>query len=219
MTRIETPGEWGDRDVFQLRPREYFIDNGLIGSTIVAVNALSESSAAYLAPVRVLDMHPDGYPLCEQREVDSQNPPPVLLPDRTALAEWCAYAARYRGDAYERAWERDRGGSRPGGDGLSFLLGNKRRSLHCDYFCTYLDELGVGVALEPCAYDGKRYYTGYYTYGLATVLQQWKNAAGPKHRIVRRADEHALEDVVNLIYGWYDGGESSTVAEPIWHER
>ena len=219
MTRIETPGEWGDRDVFQLRPREYFIDNGLIGSTMVAVNALSESSAAYLAPVRVLDMHPDGYPLCEQREVDSQNPPPVLLPDRTALAEWCAYAARYRGDAYERAWERDRGGSRPGGDGLSFLLGNKRRSLHCDYFCTYLDELGVGVALEPCAYDGKRYYTGYYTYGLATVLQQWKNAAGPKHRIVRRADEHALEDVVNLIYGWYDGGESSTVAEPIWHER
>ena len=219
MTRIETPGEWGDRDVFQLHPREYFVDNGLIGSTVVAVNALGESSAAYFAPVRVLGIHSGGYPLCEKREVDSQNPPPVLLPDRAALAEWCAYAARYRGDAYERAWERDGGSSRPSGGGLSFLLGNKRRSLHCDFFCTYLDELGIGVALEPCAYDGKRYYTGYYTYGLGTVLQQWKNAAGPKHRIVRRADEYALEDVVDLIYGWYDGGESSTVAESIWHER
>ena len=98
------------------------------------------------------------------------------------------------------------------------MLGNKRRLLHCDYFCTYLDELGVGVAFEPCAYDGKRYYTGYYTYGLATVLQQWKNASGPKHLIVRRGEERALDNVVDLIYGWYDGGESSVVTESIWHE-
>lgn len=218
MARVDTPGCWGDRDVFQLRPREYFIDNGIVGTTVVAVNALSETSAAYLAPVKVLEMHRDGYPLCENREVDVQNPPPVLLPDRAALAEWCSYAAEYRGDAYERAWERDGGESRRSGGGASFLLGNKRRLLHCDYFCTYLDELGVGVAFEPCAYDGKRYYTGYYTYGLVTVLQQWKNASGRTHIIVRRGDERALDDVVELMYRWYDGGESSIVNGSIWHE-
>ena len=218
MARIDMPGNWGDRDVFQLRSRDFFVDNGLVGTTVLAVNALSETSAAYLAPVKVLDMHPDGYPLCENREVDPQSPPPVLLPDRAALAEWCSYAAHYRGEAYERAWKRDGGESRRSGGG-SFLLGNKRRNLHCDHLCTYLDELGVGVAFEPCAYDGKRYYTGYYTYGLATVLQQWKNPAGPKHLIVHRGDEHALEDVADLIYGWYDGGEASIVAESIWHER
>lgn len=217
MTRIDTPGSWGDRDVFQLRSRKFFIDNGLVGSTVVAVNALSETSAAYLAPVKVLGMHPDGYPLCENREVDGQNPPPVLLPDRIALAEWCAYAACYRGEAYERAWRSDGGDARRSG-GVSFLLGNKRRNLHCDYFCTYLDELGIGVAFEPCAYDGKRYYTGYYTYGLASVLQQWKNTVGPKHLIIRRSEEHAIDDVVDLIYGWYDGGESSVVTESVWHD-
>ena len=217
MTRIEIPGEWGNRDVFQLHPRDYFVDNGLVGSTVVAVNALSETSSAYLAPVKVLEMHPDGYPLCENREVDGQNPPPLLLPDRAALTEWCAYAARYRGEAYERAWQSDGGDNRRSGQG-SFLLGNKRRLLHCDYFCTYLDELGIGVAFEPCAYDGKRYYTGYYTYGQATVLQQWKNASGPKHLITRRSEEHAIDGVVDLVYGWYDGGESSVVDAPAWHE-
>ena len=218
MIRIDTPGNWGDRDVFQLHPRDYFIDNGLVGSTVVAVNALSETSAAYLAPTKVLDMHPDGYPLCEDRVVDEQNPPPVLLPDRAALAEWCSYAAAFRSDAYERAWERDGGANRSSGGG-SFLLGNKRRNLHCDYLCTYLDELGIGCAFEPCAYDGKRYFTGYYTYGMATVLQQWKNVAGPKHLIIRRGDGHALEDVIELMYHWYDGSGASVVTENVWHEQ
>lgn len=218
MARVDTPGCWGDRDVFQLRPREYFVDNGLVGATVVAVNALSETSAAYLAPVKVLEMHRDGYPLCENREVDGQNPPPVLLPNRAALAEWCSYAAEYRGDAYERTWERDGGESRRSGRGASFLLGNKRKMLHCDYFCTYLDELGVGVAFEPCAYDGKFYYTGYYTYGLAVVLQQWKNDSGCAHLIVHRGDECAIDDVVELMYRWYDGGESSIVNASIWHK-
>lgn len=62
------------------------------------------------------------------------------------------------------------------------------------------------------------YYTGYYTYGLATVLQQWKNAAGAKRHIVHRGDERALDDVVELICRWHDGGESSAVNESVWHE-
>jgi len=31
-------------------------------------------------------------------------------------------------------------------------------------------------------------------------------------------DERALDDVVELMYRWYDGGESSVVNTSIWHE-
>ena len=216
--RIETAGDWGDRDVFQLRSRDFYIDNGLVGATMLAANALSETSSAYLAPVHVLEMHADGYPLCEGRTVDSQNPPPVLLPDRAALKEWCIYAARYRSEVYERAWVKNGGSNQQRGAAASFLLGNKRRLLHCDYFCTYLDEIGIGVAFEPCAYDGKRFYTGYYTYGLATVLQQWKHEDGKTHIIVSRSDCNAIDNVVDKVYGWYDGGEASRMSESLWHE-
>ena len=215
---MDTPGEWGDRDVFQFYPKEFFFDQGLVGSTLVAVNALGPTSSAYLAPVNLVNMHADGYPLCEGREVDSENSPVVLLPNRTTLKEWCSYAARYRAEAYERAWRDDRGSSKGGGWGSSFLMGNKRRNLHCDYLCTYLDELGIGNAFEPCAYDGKHYFTGYYSYGFASVPQRWKNKSGRRHIIVPMNDEGALADAVDLIYGWYDGGSDSVMTESIWRE-
>ena len=188
--RMDTPGEWGDRDVFQFYAREFFFDQELVGSTLVAVNALGPTSSAYLAPVTLVDM----------------------------LKEWCSYAARYRAEAYERAWRDDRDSSKGGSWGSSFLMGNKRRNLHCDYLCTYLDELGIGNAFEPCAYDGKHYFTGYYSYGLASVPQRWRSRSGRRHIIVPMNDEGALADVVDMIYGWYDGGSDSVMTESIWRE-
>lgn len=215
--RMSTVGDWGDRDVFQFYTREALLSKGLVGSTVLAVNALGPTSSAYLAPVTLLDVHQDGYPLCEGRKVDRDNPPVVLLPDRDALREWCCYAAHYRTEVYERAWRADGGQAKSGGRGLSFLMGSKRRNLHCDYLCTYLDPLGIGCAFEPCAFDGKHYFTGYYTQGFATVVERWKNRDGKKHLIVPMNDEGALADVVDLIYTWYDGGPDSVMSASIWY--
>lgn len=210
-------GDWGDRDVFQFYPRESLLEMGLRGSTVLAANALGPTSAAYLSPVVIRDIHADGYPLCEGRKTDRKNPPVVLLPNRAALAEWCTYAARYRTDAYERAWREDDGADKARrGSGWSFFMRSKRRNLHCAYLCTYLDELGVGCAFDPCAFDDDRYYIGYYAYGLSTVVQQWKNKAGKKHLIVPMNDAGALADVVDLIYGWYDGGPRSITEKSLW---
>ena len=76
----------------------------------------------------------------------------------------------------------------------------------------------VSPSSHALAMANVTYYTGYYTYGLATVLKQWKNASGRTHLIVHRGDERALDDVVELMYRWYDGGESSIVNGSIWHE-
>ena len=215
---FDLPGPWGDRDVFQLCPPEFFTENGLIGATMLSVNALGAQSSAYIVLRKVVRMHDDGYPVCEGGEPSADNPPPVLLPDRAALREWCEYAALKRGTAYERAWESGAGARNSSGGAWSFLMGNKRRNLHCDYFCTYIDEMGVCIAFEPCAYDGKRYFTGYYTYGRPTVLQRWKSPEGSKHAIVRRSDSAMISQMVDTIYSWYDGGPRSTVSESIWHE-
>ena len=216
--RANTAGDWGERDVFQFYTRAALLEQGLQGATVLAVNALGPTSAAYLAPVTVLDVHPDGYPLCEGRSIDRDNPPVVLLPNRHVLKEWCRYASSYRTEAYENAWRINGGQAKSQGRGWSFLMGNKRRNLHCDYLCTYLDQLGIGCAFEPCAYDGKHFFTGYYSYGFSTVVERWKSRAGKKHVIVPMNDEHALADVVDLIYSWYDGGPNSVMSASIWRE-